>query len=387
MYYRIDPVDSWFFRNGAPYDAGVNSYGESIFPPFPSVYAGMFRNFESEKTDEIKFAKRLKIGWNGILVDDNMLFPLPLDLAIDSLNLFGTEKILKKAVGGGFPLHFYLMPQGESKKAPHISGGAYINNVDMSNYINGKSSEYHVHALGNYFNMENRIGISIDSSSKIAESGKIYEQVFIVPDTQKETRKVGLAVETQGVEISEKAIVRIGGEGKLGVVSKADLSLPIPPPSMLGDNHFKLYLATPAIFEKGWIPGWINKDTMEGCFTHKKHRIRLKLISAVVSKPVFVGGFGYDKNLKKPRPKELRYAVPAGSVYFFQILEGGKEDVVYLFHNRCISDYRESIGFTYENGKLNPRIKQAYSRLRYCSRGFGYCLVCAISQNQRGGLF
>lgn len=78
------------------------------------------------------------------------------------------------------------------------------------------------------------------------------------------------------------------------------------------------------------------------------------------------------KGERQYRPRELRYAVPAGSVYYFKLLKGSFEDAVKLFHGKCISEYRENMGFEY----------QVFNRSRYCDRGFGYALLGKVSREQ-----
>jgi len=405
MYYRIDAVDSWFFRNAAPFDAGLNTEGESIFPPFPSVYAGALRNCavpipSSDNNKSNTFKRRLKIGWNGVIANNQILFPLPLDLYITESKekkFTANEMILSSSEGSSFPLPYFLKSPEDSKKPPHISGGAYFTESEMNKYLNAESCDYSVCPLGDYISKETRIGISIDAATGTAAEGLYYQQTAVTPEKILPGGKIqqcSLAIEASGIETPEKAVVRIGGDGKLGVISCID-DLPIPDAPMIeNDKHFKIYLATPAIFEKGWLPRWIGED-MTGIFSYKKHCVRIQLFSAVVGRPVAVGGFGYYEDIKDNEdkstpgktifsPKEMRYAVPAGSVYYFKLLDGSMKDVMYLFHKRCISDYREGLGFYYENSEENKLIKTKYDRLQYCSRGFGYSLVGSISKEQRG---
>lgn len=413
MYYKIDAIDSWFFRNPAPFDASFNSYGESIFPPYPSVYAGALQNCAvaipnpERKVDN--FTRALRIGWNGIMTDKHILFPLPLDLYItknkekdenkkeDSMY---TAQIMQLAYSSGssHPLRYFLTfkERDKNNKPLHIAGGGYFDEETMNSYLKGDNQEYKVVSLENYISKEAHIGIGINSSTGTIEKGMFYQQNVIVPkkisveiyeDEISKEKKIkyqlkqcSLALEASGIEMPEKtAIVRLGGEGRLGKVTQIEKDLPIPvaPENKLaGDDYFKLYLATPAIFEKGWLPGWINKEAGEkwiGKFTYKKHSVRMELISAAVERPVAVGGFRFN------RPSELRYAVPAGSVYFFKLLDGKMEDVIRLFHKKCISDYRGSDDLSRERFFDKKR-----DRYRYCSRGFGYCLVGSISKVQKG---
>ncbi|MEN3045343.1 MAG: type III-B CRISPR module-associated Cmr3 family protein, partial [Candidatus Hydrothermales bacterium] len=88
---------------------------------------------------------------------------------------------------------------------------------------------------------------------------------------------------------------------------------------------------THAIFEKGWIPRWINEKTLIGDF----EGIQLKLIACVVGKYVRVGGW----DIARGEPKPMYKAVPAGSVYYFRVLNGKSiEEVKKAFHLKNISD-------------------------------------------------
>ena len=93
-------------------------------------------------------------------------------------------------------------------------------------------------------------------------------------------------------------------------------------------REFKLYLATPAIFDAGWHPKCLHKN--------------IKLITAAVGNYVTVGGWDVAHN----RPKVAYRAVPAGSVYYYRLINGTKaETVLDCLHYKNISDQRSQEGF------------------------------------------
>ena len=56
-----------------------------------------------------------------------------------------------------------------------------------------------------------------------------------------------------------------GGEGKTAKIEKmeSDLLQEIEDTSLILNNKlFKVYLATPAIFEKGYLPKWIDENSL-----------------------------------------------------------------------------------------------------------------------------
>ncbi|PIW88061.1 MAG: hypothetical protein COZ94_01800, partial [Nitrospirae bacterium CG_4_8_14_3_um_filter_41_47] len=61
------------------------------------------------------------------------------------------------------------------------------------------------------------------------------------------------------------------------------------------------------------MPDCINADTMQG----QIDGIGIKLTGACIEKPIGIGGYDFVKN----QPKVMKKAVPAGSVYYFELIE------------------------------------------------------------------
>ncbi len=145
------------------------------------------------------------------------------------------------------------------------------------------------------------------------------------------------------------AMIRLGGEGKAvqcqSIESKEirqKISIPMP---LIVGKRFKLYLATPALFTDGWKPSWMTTDYSE------HNGIKIRLLAAAVGKAVPVGGF----DIRKPGPKAMRKAVPAGSVYYLELEnETDNTRLEELFHQKSISDIADSqlqgFGITFVGG-------------------------------------
>jgi len=81
-------------------------------------------------------------------------------------------------------------------------------------------------------------------------------------------------------------------------------------------SQIRMVLATPAIFRGGWKPGWLNAQ-LEG--SPPGSNVKLKLVAVSNSRWKAVSGW----SLAPPRgPKPIRRMVPAGSVYFFERIDG-----------------------------------------------------------------
>lgn len=377
MIYEIEPLDNFFFRSPAPFEAGgETTVSHSIFPPLPSTYAGALRPLVKQEEASMR---GIKVGWNGLIwkrenSNPELCFPMPKDLYITDQNKEGqwnlNKKIICKKNLSNYPLD-YIIGIGETEAPkPEKEVVPYMQEHTMRSYLNANEDPLTCMDLSEKLFMEPRVGIEIDRNSKVSKDQRIYTTLCIRPKPE-----IRLAVEIQGDIPIEQAVIRLGGEGKLAnaVRSACHLDMEAEPGN---SRYFKLYLATPAVFRNGWIPGWINRENNTGYFSFRNKAVNVKLMGACVGKPLPCGSFGYVKDDKtgerKYRPRELRFAVPAGSVYYFELRKGKYEDAVKLFHNKCISDYRDGLGFDY----------QVFNRTRYCDRGFGYSLIGKLSKEQ-----
>ena len=103
-------------------------------------------------------------------------------------------------------------------------------------------------------------------------------------------------------------------------------------------KRIRLVLATPAIFSHGWLPGWLilNEDSLIGAPEDAPDGLKLKLISACTDRWKPISGWSLEKGRRGP--KAIRRLVPAGSVYFFEVLSGDAENLVKKFWLRSVCD-------------------------------------------------
>jgi CRISPR-associated protein Cmr3 len=92
-------------------------------------------------------------------------------------------------------------------------------------------------------------------------------------------------------------------------------------------QRIRMVLATPALFECGWQPGWLNAD-LEGCPPGTDVKLRLVGVANTRWKALSrwslakINNKGELDSRGKPGPKPLQRMVPAGSVYFFELVKG-----------------------------------------------------------------
>lgn len=94
--------------------------------------------------------------------------------------------------------------------------------------------------------------------------------------------------------------------------------------AVLNSTRLVLMLVTPALYADGWQPGWLRPDPEEtpsllatDQAPDPLRQAQAKLISAVVGRMEAVSGWNYESG--RQGPKATRRAVPAGSMYFFEL--------------------------------------------------------------------
>jgi len=127
-------------------------------------------------------------------------------------------------------------------------------------------------------------------------------------------------------------------------------------------KYGRMVLATPAIFSKGWLPGWLQEEEMGGSRaligcppTMASTGLKLRLIGAAVPRRVPVSGWSLRRSGYGPKP--VRWCAPAGAVYFFEVVAGDSAKLV--------------------DGWLQPVSDTNLgheSGTRYCESGYGLAL-------------
>ena len=196
-------------------------------------------------------------------------------------------------------------------------------------------------ALDDAFASDFREGIALKKQAKNVETGRLFTmQHMIMRNSNKGV--YGFVIRTELPEEMDKQILlRLGGDGKIAHLA------PTNPNNMDTESinkaidkngMFKVYLATPAIFELGW-----RSRAMYNGYFDDIPDFKFELLTATIGRAEMFGGYDIAANV----PKVSFPAVPAGSVYYFRLLKGSPEDVLKVFHDTCISDFRKKQGFGY----------------------------------------
>ncbi|MBI5749398.1 MAG: type III-B CRISPR module-associated protein Cmr3 [Nitrospinae bacterium] len=361
----IEPNDVLMFRDGRPFAGGDDHFARGSFPPSPStiygalrshilsVKSGEFDTFKNEPakiskaiTDEVGTKKTLgtlAIAQFGVAKNNEgqiqHYFPIPRDIAKEKgkedgkLYILKPDSFINNIALTDMPLGLQHLWRATEEALEAASG--FLSEDELASYLMGKAPEKIIEAKEIY-QTEERTGIRKNRSIRSVETGGLYSVEYF-----RMKEGFGFALDAAGTKLlPESGILRLGGDHRSASYFKSswnDIDTKHIKDKILRDKHFKLILLTPAVFSQGWLPESIDRNTFEGAI----NGVKLKMTSACVGKPIGIGGYDFVKN----HPKVMNKAVPAGSVYYFELSEG---DVDSLFKNvwlKSISDEKTQEGF------------------------------------------
>lgn len=352
MRIEIKPLDTVFFRNGKPFNQEKDTWASGIFPPSPSVLYGALRTayisnklgYEAFKrgtmqttvgTPESYGAFRIsEILYN---VDGLLYFHLPRDLTSqkDDPRKTMDRTIVSQLQPGELtnsPVNTLAVPQEGVME--YIEGGLIMEDDFYAYLLEDINSATYL-KISDHVLSEHKTGLAMDYKLKRAKEGALYKVDML------RLKKVSFIVATEGIEdFPQYGVLRLGGEGRAAFFKKvAEKERNILLKLCRGisqSKKFKLVLQTPACFVNGWLPGWL-KQKDEGLYRGKVGNVEVRLVTAFLGKPIYVGGW----NIHKQIPKRMVKCVPPGSVYYFEILEGDASEVFDLFHGKSMEKWEE----------------------------------------------
>jgi len=358
MWYKIEPLDTLFFRDGRPFSMGSETWANPIFPPYPStVYGairtwlifekGNLREFEEGKYKEelgtITEKGRLTIRGPFIGLNHNnynLYFPVPCDFLKkkgknEGNNLYYIDYINKPDIfTSDYSLESILVNRNDYE---FEESDGFIDINSLKDYLMVRKKNLQFTEKKEIFSEEKKTGIKRCRKTLSSEEGHLYRIPMI-----RLKREAYFFVEIDGLDsYPQEGMVQLGADWKaIKIVKiKKDLFYELRELDFhLNSKIFKIYLATPSIFKNGWLPEWINSSNFDGTY----NGIRLKVVACTIGKFNLIGGW----DLANKKPKTMYKAVPAGSVYYFKILDDTPaEKIKKNLHLKCISDVNPEEGF------------------------------------------
>jgi CRISPR-associated protein Cmr3 len=382
----IEPSDVLLFRDGRPFSAGEGHRARSIFPPTPNTMQGVIRS--KVLSDRCGRYETYKNGCNGCEKQSNCTipdeigrpaqngrgsygnlqirgaiiakhekqslipyFPVPSDV-VEVKQKSEQQKprlcflqALQQQLYGDNDLseNLNLLPLWTDEIKPVEGIQGYWQKEELEKYL---LQEYK--SLSNYtkaddlYMRESRYGIEINNARQTVNEGQLYQTEFI-----RCKQNVGLYAEIEGITDLGGNLIAIGGENRAARCEQLTQGIDWEGFSQKLEDHlkhadglkrFKIYFATPTIFEHGWLPNWLSKNDLVGAYGG----VEVKLIAASISRYQTIGGWDVAYN----RPKPTNRAIPAGSVYYFTT-NAKPSEIIKAFHWQNVADEKHDaqIGF------------------------------------------
>ncbi|WP_295455468.1 type III-B CRISPR module-associated Cmr3 family protein [uncultured Thiodictyon sp.] len=365
-FYFVEPVDSLFVRGNLAFgDAG--EHGSGPMPPPPSLFAGAFRSAILGRHPEA-MAQFVRQGVAGDARLDAALGTLnpktgevakPGDFRVAWVTLAGHKTAqgveavtpvfalpadLLKLTDGFAPLKPLAAPSlvADGRKLPYVAvlhtqkqtkpeGGVYLSLTGWQSHLAGQPPDPATSAVkaGDLHTRDPRLGIGLNGGAGTVESGLIYttEGHAFSPAADpaganpppRPFAATGFLVGLQGADglLPETGFLRLGGDGRGARYQRLDYRPPKPPLDTIAANRrFRLILAMPGLFADGWLPPGVQHS--DGHYLLRIAGCTARLVCAAVPRREIVSGW----NLFTWHPKDAQRAAPAGSVYWFEDLQG-----------------------------------------------------------------
>ena len=337
---QLDPVDSWFFRDGTPFTAGSTPQDSvsSLFPPHPPTLVGALR-----------VALALDHGWNGrgrwpsqlnavlgngpedlgklsfdgpfLVQDGKPLFRAPHHL----LGLREAQGWTPMALlRPGLPVNCDLGEGVELPELPRTDGGSanlkpghdqWLTQGGMNAVLHGRVPDRgHVVPSRRFWSPEVRTGLE-RNEHRTAKEGRLYSTWHVRPRTG-----VSLGARISGLPTDwsppSSRLVPLGGESRLAECRpwhvEAATKVEAPLDEIAASKRLALVALSPLDVEEEVVLG---SRPLEICGIPRLGAVRV--VSACLQRPQRIGG--WDSLRRRPLP--LRSVLPPGSVLFCRLSE------------------------------------------------------------------
>ena len=406
-YLQVTPTDPLVARDGRPFGAGQGNRMRSLTWPLPSVVAGSFRTALVKSNPEWDFTKRTPIGVMRCEVagvfpcgqrgsDLELYLPGPRDAVAEPDNNGSDGKKIKMIhrlkpakADGGCDLPSGLLPvlmpgNGEDFKPAKMPTWWPVSR--LTDWLLGETITFDDSFLLDPV-QENRDHVCINPESGAAMTGQIFTSTGLNlsmlsrfgcrSHDRFEKRFMHVSLHAR-VTIDQKHAQAVnnlrifsplGGERRLvhwkqckGIIQGWTCPEAIHQAlrNLQPNQGVRMVLATPAIFKNGWLPDWINRESLLG--KPFGDGPTLQLVGAVVPRWKAVSGWALQGHQSRegetpspvvpaqgPGPKAIRRMVLAGAVYFFKLCDGNPQILATNGWLRSVSDSpidrRDGFGF------------------------------------------
>jgi len=360
----VTPRDPVIARDSRPFGQGGRM--KCLDWLYPSVIAGAFRTMLGRSdgggfsVERVSALKRLEVAGPLPLINGDLYFPVPRDMFVwvDSGGRRHVSALAPKPLNEGEECN---MPEGQwhidvSEDVKPADVPAFCSRKIMSSWLSGKTDGFPAppgiediekdEGYSAFPAKDVRSHVAIDAKTGAHLEGQLFMTSGLDFTMPSEAGPARLAMRVradqgnifEGSVTGMKGFNPLGGERRLAFWQTEncdvlwqcpeELQIALKPAAPEQQTLVKLVLATPACFNKGWKPGWLSEGEQgrqpEGS-PPSCPGVRLKLVSACVGRWQAISGWSLEKGSVGEKP--IRRLVPAGSVYFFEIINGSASEL------------------------------------------------------------
>ncbi|MDT3426165.1 CRISPR-associated protein Cmr3 [Paenibacillus forsythiae] len=382
---RVEPVDPVMTRDGRPFGDTPGATAYIMDSITPGVVAGTIRMLLVKEwlgegrtrplSEAAKhFLKQTRIAGPLLEWKDHIYYPMPKDLlfyeeqgklkaeALRPQKLNPGEGYFGVSVEGRLSDSLHPVDVPHSGK-PYANSPAFLREDWLHRWLKGTiSADEWVSVLNTWdewltysgkeaappdspflrpYEQEARVHNAIDATTGRVEEGKLFSTAALrfYPGV---ALLAGVMMENESEGSGRLAAVHsMGGKRRLSYFQEMDWPGERPFPWTCPEDvahslrearpgdMLRMTLATPAYFDKGWRPRWVDAQFRTTKEFHELwnlpdsvEELKLELVWACTDRWQPISGWNYSRTQQEGREKPVRRMVPAGSVYFFKIIAG-----------------------------------------------------------------
>lgn len=345
----IHALTPLLLRDGRPFSAtGDEARALSLPSPLPGTLAGFVRTqvgraagWNWHDHDALKAAHDIPVHSSLLFRDGVPMLPAPRNAVIDRAGKVWRTAPRELLEGEGCDLPEEMRPLDFVGEQPDDfkpeRGYAYWPAEALTAWLLNQTPSTPGKISG--LPLEERTHVAIDPQTGMAEDGQLFSVSYrsfedrtvkpgqadsIIPEHQHHIWTLRIRANLPD-SAPETSTGHLGGERRpatLKVLADSSanwfrMSSELKA-ALLDQTNTRLcmVLTTPALFDDGWKPGWLSRDAgpqlPAGLSAIRPH---LKLMGAAVGRREAASGWSLRENM----PRSVRWMVPAGSVYFFEV--------------------------------------------------------------------
>ncbi|WP_339066381.1 type III-B CRISPR module-associated Cmr3 family protein [Teredinibacter turnerae] len=358
---RLTPRDPLIARDGRPFGASSGNRMRSLPWFYPSLFSGSLRSLLGKatggfSTETVAALKALEISGPLALLNNTLFFPRPLDARVFES---GAERhcygLRPGALGAGEGVDLpgpnllpTLLPDGANMDGKPAEIAQFWSSARMADWLTRSSASGFTAPPDNTPSsadtgylaappVDFRTHTALSDEKGVADDGKLFITAGLdlnLPNTADIVQlvsRVGNSGWCQQVLEGLAQVHPMGGDRRLANWQHTDdqhlWECPQGVASALARaTKIRLYLATPGLFDGGWLPGWLDKTTFTGCPPGIEGGLKLTLRAVCSERWQPLSGWSLERD--SWGPKAARRMVPAGSVYFFTCEQGDAAQLV-----------------------------------------------------------